>query len=129
MTEYLRWMAVTLIGLILALVLGKQSKELGLLLTLGVCTLVSIGALAFLEPVTELLRELRDLGELDGQALTILIKCAGIAVLSELACILCADAGEGAMGKALGLLSSGAMLGLSLPLLRGILTLIEGVLS
>ena len=77
-------MAVTLIGLILALVLGKQSKELGLLLTLGVCTLVSIGALAFLEPVTELLRELRDLGELDGQALSILIKCAGIAVLSEL---------------------------------------------
>ena len=129
MTEYLRWTAVTLIGLILALVLGKQSKELGLLLTLGVCTLVSIGALAFLEPVTELLRELRDLGELDGQALSILIKCAGIAVLSELACILCADAGEGGMGKALGLLSSGAMLWLSLPLLRQLLELIGEVLA
>ena len=48
MTEYLRFTAVTLIGLILALVLGRQSKELGLLLTMGVCALVSIGALAFL---------------------------------------------------------------------------------
>ena len=129
MTEYLRWTAVTLIGLILALVLGKQSKELGLLLTMGVCALVSIGAMAFLEPVTELLRELRDLGELDGQALTILIKCAGIAVLSELASILCTDAGEGAMGKALSLLSSGAMLWLSLPLLRQLLELIGEVLA
>ena len=129
MTEYLRFTAVTLIGLILALVLGRQSKELGLLLTMGVCALVSIGALAFLEPVTELFRELRDLGELDGQALTILIKCGGIAVLSELACILCTDAGEGAMGKALSLLSSGAMLWLSLPLLRQLLELIGEVLA
>ena len=129
MTEYLRFTAVTLIGLILALVLGKQSKELGLLLTMGVCALVSIGAMSFLEPVTELLRELRDLGELDGQALTILIKCAGIAVLSELASILCTDAGEGAMGKALSLLSSGAMLWLSLPLLRQLLELIGEVLA
>ena len=129
MTEYLRFTAVTLIGLILALVLGKQSKELGLVLTMGVCALVSIGALAFLEPVTELLRELRDLGDLDGQALTILIKCAGIAVLSDLASILCTDAGEGAMGKALGLLSSGAMLWLSLPLLRQLLELIGEVLA
>ena len=129
MTEYLRYTAVTLVGVILAIVLGKQSKELGLLLTMGVCALVSIGALAFLEPVTELLRELRDLGELDGQALTILIKCAGIAVLSELACILCTDAGEGAMGKALSLLSSGAMLWLSLPLLRQLLELIGEVLA
>ena len=129
MTEYLRFTAVTLIGLILTLVLGKQSKELGLLLTMGVCALVSIGALAFLEPVTELLRELRYLGELDGQALTILIKCAGIAMLSELACILCTDAGEGAMGKALSLLSSGAMLWLSLPLLRQLLELIGEVLA
>ena len=129
MTEYLRFTAVTLIGLILALVLGKQSKELGLLLTMGVCALVSIGAMAFLEPVTELLRELRDLGELDGQALTILIKCAGIAVLSELASILCTDAGEGAMGKALSLLSSGAILWLSLPLLRQLLELIGEVLA
>ena len=129
MTEYLRFTAVTLIGLILALVLGKQSKELGLLLTMGVCALVSIGAMAFLEPVTELLRELRDLGELDGQALTILIKCSGIAVLSELASILCTDAGEGAMGKALSLLSSGAILWLSLPLLRQLLELIGEVLA
>ena len=129
MTEYLRWTALTLVGLILALVLGKQAREMGLLLTLAVCVLVSIAALGFLEPVAGLLRELRDLGELDGQALSILIKCAGISVISELASILCADAGEGAMGKALGLLSGCAMLWLTLPLLRQLLELIGEVLT
>ena len=129
MAEYLRWAAVVLIGLILALVLGKQSKEMGLLLTLAVCVLVSIAALGFLEPVTALLRELDRLGQLDGQALSILIKCAGIGFLSELAGLLCADAGEGAMGKALSLLSNAAMLWLSLPLIEQLLNMIGEVLT
>ena len=129
MAEYLRWAAVVLIGLILALVLGKQSKEMGLLLTLAVCVLVSIAALGFLEPVAALLRELDRLGQLDGQALSILIKCAGIGILSELAGLLCADAGEGAMGKALSLLSNAAMLWLSLPLIEQLLNMIGEVLT
>lgn len=129
MAEYLRWAAVVLIGLILALVLGKQSKEMGLLLTLAVCVLVSIAALGFLEPVTALLRELDRLGQLDGQALSILVKCAGIGILSELAGLLCADAGEGAMGKALSLLSNAAMLWLSLPLIEQLLNMIGEVLT
>ena len=120
---------MVLIGLILALVLGKQSKEMGLLLTLAVCVLVSIAALGFLEPVTALLRELDRLGQLDGQALSILIKCAGIGILSELAGLLCADAGEGAMGKALSLLSNAAMLWLSLPLIEQLLNMIGEVLT
>lgn len=115
--------------MILALILGKQSKELGLLLTLAVCVLVSIAALGFLEPVMDLLERLRDLGELDGQALSILLKCAGISVLSELAGLLCADAGEGAMAKALTLLSNAAMLWLSLPLIEQLLTIIGEVLA
>ena len=129
MAEYLRWAAVVLIGLILALVLGKQSMEMGLRLTLAVCVLVSIAALGFLEPVTALLRELDRLGQLDGQALSILIKCAGIGILSELAGLLCADAGEGAMGKALSLLSNAAMLWLSLPLIEQLLNMIGEVLT
>ena len=62
MGEYLRWAAVVLVGVILALVVGRQSKDMGLLLTLAVCVMVCIAALGFLEPVTGLLRELRRLG-------------------------------------------------------------------
>ena len=129
MNEYLRWAAVALVGVILALVVGRQSKDMSLLLTLAVCVMLCLAAVTFLEPVTELLRELRRLGELDGEAVSILLKCAGIGMLSELAGLLCADCGEGAMGKALQICSNAAILWLSLPLLRQVLTMIGEVLA
>ena len=129
MGEYLRWAAVVLMGVILSLVVGRQSKDMSLLLTLAVCVMVCIGAMAFLEPVTELLRELRRLGNLDSEVVSIALKSAGIGLLSELIGLICADAGERAMGKALELLSAAAILWLSLPLIRELLKLIEGVLS
>ena len=129
MAEYIRWTALVLIGVILSLVVGKQSRDMSLLLSLAVCVLVSLGALGFLEPVTELMAELRRLGGLDSQAVSILLKAAGIGVLSELAGTLCADAGEGALGKFLQILSNAVILWLSLPLIRQILTLIEEVLA
>lgn len=129
MADYLRFSALVLIGLLLAQVLGRQSKDMSLLLTLAVCVMVCLGAMEFLEPVTEFLRQVRRMGELDSEAVAILLKAAGIGLLSELAGLLCADAGESAMGKALQILSSAAILWLSLPLFRQVLTLIEGVLA
>lgn len=129
MTEYLQWAAVVLIGLILSLVLGKQSKDMSLLLTLAVCVLVCLGALEFLEPVTELIRELRRLSGLDSEAISILLKATGIGLLSELAGLLCADAGENALGKVLQILSNAAILWLSIPLFRKIIEMIGEVLA
>ncbi len=129
MGEYIRWTAVVLMGLVLSLVIGKRSKDLSLLLTLAVCVLVCLGAVEFLEPVTALLSDLRRFGGLDSEAVSILLKSAGIGLLSELAGTLCADAGEGALGKALQILSNAAILWLSIPLFRQILSLIEEVLA
>ena len=129
MGEYLRFAAAALIGLILVLVVGRQSRDLGMLLSLAVCVLLALGAMDFLEPVMELLDELKRLGELDGGAVGILLRCAGIGMVSELAGLLCADAGEGAMGKALQICANAAILWLSLPLLRQVLTMIGEVLA
>lgn len=129
MADYLRWTAAVLIGLILSLVISKQSKDMSLLLTLAVCVLVCLGALEFLEPVTELLRELRRLGGLDSEAVSILMKAALIGLLSELMGLVCADVGEGALGKALQILSNAAVLWLSIPLLRQLITMVGEVLA
>lgn len=129
MGEYIRWTAVVLMGLVLSLVVGKQSKDMSLLLTLAVCVLVCLGVMEFLEPVKELLSDLRRLGGLDSEAVSILLKSAGIGLLAELAGNLCADAGEGALGKVLQILSNAAILWLSIPLFRQILSLIEEVLA
>ena len=129
MADYLRWTAAGLIGLILSLVISKQSKDMSLLLTLAVCVLVCLGALEFLEPVAELLRELRRLGGLDSEAVSILMKAALIGLLSELMSLICADVGEGALGKALQILSNAAVLWLSIPLLRQLITMVGEVLA
>lgn len=120
---------MVLVGMILAMVVGRQSKDMSILLTLAVCILACLGTLEFLEPVMELLRELRRLGNLDSEAISIALKCAGIGLLSELIGLVCADAGESAMGKALEVLSAAAILWLSLPLIRELLELIREVLS
>ena len=129
MGEYLRLAAAALVGLILVLVVGRQAKYLSLLLSLAVCVLLCLGAVEFLEPVLELLQELKRLGELDGGAVGILLRCAGISLVSEVAGLLCADAGEGALGKALQICSNAAILWLSLPLLRQVLTMLAEVLA
>ena len=129
MADYLRWTAAVLIGLILSLVISKQSKDMSLLLTLAVCVLVCLGALEVLEPVAELLRELRRLGGLDSEAVSILMKASLIGLLSELMGLICADVGEGALGKALQILSNAAVLWLSIPLLRQLITMVGEVLA
>ena len=118
-----------MVGVILALVVDRQSRDIGLLLTLAVCVMVCLGTVTFLDPVMELLKELRRLGNLDSEAISIALKCAGIGLLSELVGLFCTDAGQSAMAKALELLSAAAILWLSLPLIRELLKLIEGVLS
>lgn len=117
-----------LLAVILSLVLARQSKDMSLLLSLAVCCMICVAAMSFLSPVVEFLREVRRLGELDSEFLSILLKCAGIGVLSELAGLICSDAGEGAMGKALQILSNAAILWLSLPMLRQLLALLQEVL-
>lgn len=120
---------MVLTGLVLSLVVGKQAKDFGILLTLAVCVIVCLGAMEFLEPVTALMADLRRLGRLDSEAVEILLKAAGMGLLGELAATLCTDAGEGALGKVLHLMTNAAILWLSLPLFRQILTMIEEVLA
>ena len=129
MGEYIRWAAVVLSGVILTMVVGRQSRDMSLLLTLAVCVMVCIASLHVLEPVMELMRELRRLGALDPEVFSIALKCAGIGLLTELIGLVCADAGQQAMARALEVLGAATIVWLSLPLIRQLLSLIEGVLS
>lgn len=129
MGEYLRLLGAVLIGLILTLVLGKQARDMSTLLSLAVCVLVGIGVMEFWKPVMEFLQDLRRLGELDNSAVSILLKCAGIGIVSELAGLICADAGQSALAKILQLCSNAAVLWLSLPLFQQIVEMIGEVLA
>lgn len=121
--------AGTLVTVILGLVLGKQGKDMGLMLTMAVCAMVCILALTYLEPVLEFLRELESLSSLQTDMLGILMKSAGIGLVAEIASLICTDAGNASLGKTLQLLATGVILCLSLPILRTMLELIRKILG
>lgn len=129
MTVFLQATGLVFVGVILVIVVGRQSRDMSVLLSLGICAGLCMAAGGYLEALTEFLGELRMLGNLDRSFLTILLKCTGIGYLSEIAALVCADAGEQAMAKALQILAAGAILYLSLPLMRELLSVIQEVLG
>lgn len=129
METFLQAVGLVLVGVVLTQVLGKSSREMSLMLSLAVCAGVCIGAVGYLNALTDFLGQLRVLGNLDREFLGILLKCAGIGFLAEVAALICGDAGQSAMGKALQIMANAAVIFLSLPLLRRMLELLEEVLG
>ncbi len=129
MELYWQGAAAVLLTVILGLSLGSQKKETGLLLTIAACCLVATAAMSYLGPVITFVQELQTLGQLDDGMLEILLKAVGIGLVGEIASLICTDAGNGALGKTLQLLTSAVVLWLSLPLLNALLELIQEILG
>ena len=118
-----------LVGAVLAMTVNRQEKDLGLLLSMAVCCMVSVAAFTFLEPVLDFLKELEQLGNLQSGVLGTLLKITGIGITGELAGMVCQDSGNGSLARGMQLLSTGAMLYLSLPIFRTMLELVQQILG
>lgn len=129
MELFLRGAAAVLVGVILTLVVSRQRPDFGILLSVGICCCICMGAAEYLGAIVDLLGEIRVMADLDHQLLSVLLKCAGIGLIGELSGLICADAGMSSMAKALQILSNAAVLYLSIPMLRQLLSLLEEVLG
>ena len=129
MELFLQTAALVLIAVILGLMLGGQNKAFVPLLSLAVCGLVFVGLARYLEPVMELLEKLQEMADLSGQMLSVLLKAVGISLVAQIAELICNDAGQSAMGKAIGLMANGAILWISIPLVEALLELLREVLG
>ena len=125
----MRGCAGALLAVILCLTLGKQGKELGTLLTMAVCSMICAVAMSYLKPVMDFVEQLEITGNLDGDLIAILLKAAGIGFLSEIACLVCSDAGNSALGKSVQILGTGVILWLSIPLFQELLELLGRILG
>lgn len=120
--------ALVLLGMIFVLILRETGRGIGELLSILVCCLVVVAAVRYVRPLMEFVQTVRAIGSLDTELLAIVFKAVGISVTAEIAALLCADAGNSAMGKALQFMATAAIGWLSLPLLTAILELIEEIL-
>jgi len=118
---------ITVIGIlavIFSTTLKKYCSELSLLLTIGASIIIGIFLLQFFHPILSFAEELRDLTGLDRHFLDPVIKCLGIGLLSQICMHICIDAGQNAIGKMIQICGCLLCLYISLPIFRGVLSLI-----
>lgn len=118
-----------LIAVVLGLAVGKREKDISVLLTMAVCCMTAMIAVSYLETVLDFLWELESVGNIQNGFLGILLKAVGIALIAEVAGMICSDAGNGSLGKTLQMLGSVVILYLSIPIYNALLTLIREILG
>lgn len=128
MTLFLQGCGAVLLALIL-IMMQSHHKEMGTLLSLAVCCMVAILAMSYLSPVIDFLRTLETLGSLDSDLVEILMKAVGIGILAEISAMVCTDAGNASLGKAVQLLGTAVILWLSLPLFKALVELLQSILG
>lgn len=129
MERFLQASAGVLAATVLWIILSKQGKEYALLLSLGACSLVLIVVFQFFQPVVELLRQLQNLGQLQPQWLNVMLKALGIGLVVEMGSLICADAGNAALGKTMQILGAVAVLWLCIPLINSLVELLQQILG
>lgn len=121
--------ALALIAAVLSLTLKNQDKEYALLLSIAACLMVTAITVTYLEPVFAFVKELEMLGDLHGDMLAILIKALGVGLASEIASMICTDAGNASLTKAIQLLGGAVILYLSVPMFSALIDLIQKIVG
>lgn len=129
MDGFWKAIAIVLLAVILGLAVGKQEKDIALLLTMAACCGAAAMMVSYLEPVLGFVWELEALAQLKNGLVGILLKAVGIAFIAELAAMICKDAGNASLGKTLQMLGSAVILSLSIPIFQALLTLIRDILG
>ena len=125
MSGFLKVVAGCLMAVVLGGTLSKQNKDMWLLLGLAVSCMVMVAAVEFLSPVRNFMNQLQDLSGIDSQMIGIVIKSAGVGLVSEIAGGICADSGWSGIGKSLQIFSVGVILWLSIPLMEELVELVQ----
>lgn len=122
MELYWKALALILVAVLLELAVKKQEKDYGVLLTVAVIAMVSGAVFQLLKPVEDLLRQLRQVGNLDPENLALLLKAVGLGLSAEIGSLVSSDAGNEALGRLIRFLGTAAILCLSVPLFTALLS-------
>ncbi len=125
MNTYLKLSVGAVCAALAAVTIRRQNADLAMLLGILGCCLGALLILELLEPVLEFLKKLSLQIGLEDRLLLPLLKAVGIALLSQLAAAVCADAGQTAIANVIELGGAALCLLLCLPLFQAVLTLIE----
>ena len=125
---------LTAVGLLLctallAVVLRAQRPELAMALSLLAAVLVAVAVLGRLTPLITSLRRMATLGVVSDSGLAVVLKGAGVCLITQLAADTCRDAGDSALAAKAELTGRVLLLLMAVPLYEQILTLVMEVVQ
>ena len=129
MDEYFKITAFAILTLILYLVLNRYGRDYSVVLSIFICLAVLLAAINFLEPVLEFLDQLLQIADVNSELRKIMLKSAGIGLLSEITSLICSDSGNSALGKSLQILAVFTILWLSIPVFSALISIIQETLT
>ena len=120
---------ICLITCVLIMFTSKQERDIALILALAGTVAVSAIMVSYLKPVIDFLGHLSELASLNADHLNVLIKASGVAIISEMASLICSDSGNSGLANAVKLLGSAVILWFSIPVFQSLVKLICTVLG
>lgn len=129
MDNIIKSICIALLAVVICLFLTKQNKDIAIIISLMACCGIMLYAMGYLEAILIFMDDLKALGNLDAGFFGILLKAVGIGLISEIASMLCMDAGYSALGKTVQIMSACCILWISLPLFSSLLELLNNILG
>lgn len=129
MDDFWKTTALVLLTVILSLSLDKTERDISAVMGIVALCVAACAAVTILNPVLNYLVELQRLFHLPDGLISILMKAVGIALVAELSASICADAGNASLGKMLQILGGAAVLTLSVPMFRTLMTIIKEMIG
>lgn len=129
MDDFWKTTALVLLTVILSLSLDKTERDISTVMGIVALCVAACAAVTILNPVLNYLVELQRLFHLPDDLISILMKAVGIALVAELSASICADAGNASLGKMLQILGGAAVLTLSVPMFRTLMTIIKEMIG
>lgn len=129
MDDFWKTTALVLLTVILSLSLDKTKRDISAVMGIVALCVAACAAVTILNPVLNYLVELQRLFHLPDDLISILMKAVGIALVAELSASICADAGNASLGKMLQILGGAAVLTLSVPMFRTLMTIIKEMIG
>ena len=129
MSVFWKTAAGILTAIILWINLNQSNKDTSVLMTLAVCAMAMMAAASFLQPVVSFVNKIQNIAKLDAGLVSTVLKVVGVGIITEIAVLICKDAGNESMGKALQFVSAGVVLWISIPVFEKLLALLDKILG
>ena len=128
MEEIIKIIGIGFIALVVIIILKQYRPEYAIYISIIAGILILFLAMDKLSGIINLLQSIADKTFINKQFLGILLKITGIAIITEFAVSICADAGEKAIASKIEIGSKVIIIAMSIPIISSLLELIIEIL-